>query len=58
MAVSGLFGGVILAAMEGAGSLMGRLMGGSYDPVAPVLDIPTQQEQQQQEQPQKGRFFA
>lgn len=60
MAISGLFGGVILAAMEGAGSLMSRMMGGSYDPVAPNIDLPpaTEASQDPQQTQQKGRFFS
>lgn len=56
MLVSGLFGGVILAAMEGMGSLMGKMMGGSYDPVAPQLP-PTETPVQVDEE-RKGRFFS
>lgn len=37
MAISGVFGGVILGVMEGVGSLIGKLSGASYDPVAPPV---------------------
>jgi mitochondrial import inner membrane translocase subunit TIM17 len=59
MLISGLFGGVILAAMEGVGSIMNKAMGGSYDPVAPPFEAPPQPSGNEipvQDKP-KGRFF-
>ena len=37
MAISAVFGGVILAAMEGIGAMIGKMNGGQYQPVAPPL---------------------
>lgn len=57
MIISGVFGGVILAAMEGAGSLLGKLGGGSYDPVAPPLpDLPPPSTEPDPQQPTKRLF--
>ncbi|KAJ3314175.1 translocase of the inner membrane [Boothiomyces sp. JEL0838] len=51
MAISGIFGGVILAAMEGAGSLIGKFMGGSIDP-QPIM-LPEEMAKAPQPQPKK-----
>jgi hypothetical protein len=49
MLMSGMIGGVFLAAMEGAGVLMGKMMGGNIDPQPIVLPEPMQKSQQKQQ---------
>lgn len=52
MLMSGMIGGVFLAAMEGAGVLMGKMMGGNIDPQPIVLPETMQKPQQQQKEEQ------
>lgn len=40
MVASAIFGGIILACMEGVGVLIGRMSSESYKPQAPQIDIP------------------
>jgi mitochondrial import inner membrane translocase subunit TIM17 len=52
MAVSAVFGGVILAAMEGVGVMMSRMNSAAINPQAPVLpEAALQQAKEHQEQP-------
>lgn len=47
IAVSAVFGGVILAVMEGVGALIGRMTADNYQPVAPALpEVPASAQQQ------------
>jgi len=39
MVASAIFGGIILACMEGVGVLIGRMSADSYKPQAPQMDI-------------------